>query len=101
MKTLAPLCFVFYNLCLSQAHFVSNEFVVSNPARDTVYIKNDMTGKNIYFSWKCDPYYEGRKVTTILVEDLEPYHQRYWLLAETNKTAVNKRKKKDKKANNR
>lgn len=101
MKTLLPLCFIFYNLCLSQTYFVSNEFVVSNPTRDTVYIKNDITGKNIYSSWRYDPYYEGKKVTTILVEDLAPYHQRYKLLAETNTTAVNKRKKKDKKANNR
>lgn len=92
MKTLL-LLFLFAAIpAFSQAQFVSNNLVVSNLERDTVYIKNDPTGRNIYQSWQVQPYYNGKKVTTILVDDLTTYHQRYEMMAES--IACNKRKKK-------
>ena len=93
MKTLLLSLVLFSTTVFSQATFVSNDLVVSNLERDTVYIKNDPTGKNIYRSWIYDPYYHGKKVTPILVDDLTVYHQRYEMLAEST-TTESKRKKK-------
>lgn len=93
MKTLLLSFVLFSTSAFSQATFVSNENLVSNLDRDTVYIKNDATGKNIYYSWLLDPYYNEKKVTPILVDDLAPYHQRYERLIESS-IADSKRKKK-------
>jgi hypothetical protein len=92
MKITLLVLFLSSGLAFAQANFVSNDLVVSNLERDTVYIKNDPTGKNIYRSWIYDPYYHGKKVTPILVDDLTVYHQRYEILAES--TAIESKRKK-------
>ncbi len=97
MKTLTSIFLLVSSFSFSQAAFISNDLVVSNPSRDTVYIKNDPTGRNIYVSWQQDPYHNGKKVTTILVEDLVPYHQRYEQLVESNIASSEKRRRKPKK----
>lgn len=97
MKTLTSIFLLVSSFSFSQAAFISNDLVVSNPSRDTVYIKNDPTGRNIYVSWKQDPYHNGKKVTAILVEDLVPYHQRYEQLVESNIASSEKRRRKPKK----
>ena len=88
---------LFSSVSFSQAAFVSNDLVVSNPSRDTVYIKNDATGRNIYQSWQQDPYYKGKKVTTILVDDLTQYHQMYEQIVESHVATADKRRRKPKK----
>jgi hypothetical protein len=97
MKILLPLFLLVSSFSFSQAAFVSNDLVVSNLSKDTVYIKNDPTGRNIYWSWQQDPYYNGKKVTVILVENLITYHQRYEQLAESNIASTEKRRRKPKK----
>jgi len=97
MKTLLPLFLLVSSFSFSQAAFVSNDLVVSNLSKDTVYIKNDPTGRNIYRSWQQDPYHNGKKVTVFLVEDLVPYHQRYEQIAESNVASTEKRRRKPKK----
>lgn len=93
MKKLLPLVILPAGLVFCQARFVSNELVVSNLSKDTVYIKKDPTGMNIYQSWLMDPYYDGKKVTPILVDDLAAYHQRYEMLAVCNNTEPKKKKR--------
>jgi hypothetical protein len=93
MKTILPLFLVFSNALFSQKSFVSNELVVSNPSRDTAYIKNDKTGRNIYHSWKLDPYYNGKKVVVVLVDDLAPYHEFYSRLTESDMVTVERRRR--------
>jgi hypothetical protein len=96
MKTVLPLFLVFSNALFSQKAFVSNDLVVSNPSRDTAYIKNDQTGRNIYHSWKLDPYYNGKKVVVALVDDLTPYHEFYSRLTESDMVTVERRRKRSK-----
>jgi hypothetical protein len=96
MKTVLPLFLIFSNALFSQKSFVSNDLVVSNPSRDTAYIKNDQTGRNIYLSWKRDPYYNGKKVVVTLVDDLTPYHQLYSRLSESDMVTSEKRRRKSK-----
>jgi hypothetical protein len=96
MKTVLPLFLVFSNALFSQKAFVSNDLVVSNPSRDTAYIKNDQTGRNIYQSWKRDPYYNGKKVVVALVDDLTPYHEFYSRLTESDMVTVERRRKRSK-----
>ena len=91
MKSL--IFFLLINVSVfSQKSFVSNELVVSNPSRDTAYIKNDELGRNIYQSWKLDPYYNGKKVVVALVDDLAPYHEFYSRLTESDIVIVEKRR---------
>ena len=96
MKTVLPLFLILSNAVFSQKTFVSNDLVVSNPSRDTAYIKNDQTGRNIYLSWKRDPYYNGKKVVVALVDDLTPYHEFYSRLTESDMVIVEKRRRKSK-----
>ena len=96
MKTVLPLFLILSNAVFSQKTFVSNDLVVSNPSRDTAYIKNDQTGRNIYLSWKRDPYYNGKKVVAALVDDLTPYHEFYSRLTESDIVIVEKRRRKSK-----
>lgn len=93
MKKLLLLMILPTGLAFCQASFVSNDHVVSNLTKDTVYIKNDPTGRNIYYTWQIDPYFDGKKVTALLVDDLTQYHQRYEMLAEMNYSENKKRKK--------
>lgn len=93
MKTLLFSLILFSTTAFSQAVFVSNDLVVSNLTKDTVYIKNDPTGRNIYQSWLYDPYYKGKKVTAILVDDLTVYHQHYEMLADLANIETKRKKK--------
>lgn len=93
MKITLLVLFLSSGLAFAQANFVSNDLVVSNLERDTVYIKNDPTGKNIYQSWLYDPYYKGKKVTAILVDDLTMYHQHYEMLADLANIEPKRKKK--------
>jgi hypothetical protein len=95
MKSL--IFFLLINVSVfSQKSFVSNELVVSNPSRDTAYIKNDELGRNIYHSWKLDPYYNGKKVVVALVDDLTPYHEFYSRLTKSDIVTVERRRKRSK-----
>jgi hypothetical protein len=93
MKTLSLSLILFSTTVFSQTSFVSNDLVVSNLERDTIYIKNDATGRNIHRSWEQQPYYNGKKVVTILVDDLTQYHQRYEMLAESTMIEPKRKKK--------
>jgi hypothetical protein len=93
MKRLLFFLLLPTGFAFSQASFFSNDLVVSNIEKDTVYVKNDPTGKNIYYSWLMDPYYGGKKVTPVLVEDLTPYHQRYEMICSKTNSPSNKRKR--------
>lgn len=93
MKAITLALLLSAGFSFSQTSFISNDHVVSNLTRDTAYIKDDPTGRNIYYTWQLDPYYDGKKVIAILVDDLTEYHQRYEMLAEASYSENKKRKK--------
>jgi hypothetical protein len=52
---------------------ISNDFVVTTPTRDTMYVVDCPQGRTIYKTWLEDPEFEGYSPKVFLVPSLEPY----------------------------
>lgn len=77
MKKVLTLTLIIVSNSLVHSQVISNDYVVTTPTRDKVYIINNGVGKLIYDSWKVDPVWNGVEPKIYLVEDLSEYRKKY------------------------
>ncbi len=68
---------MFASINLVNSQVISNDYVVTTPARDKVYIINTPVGHLIYENWKLDPVWNGIEPKIYLVDDLTNYRKKY------------------------
>jgi hypothetical protein len=74
MKKLLLILFLSVtSISLAQTTAVSNDYVVTTPARDTMYIIDNPSGRLIYNTWLAEPETDGYCPTIFLVPNLEQY----------------------------
>jgi hypothetical protein len=73
MKKLILILLLSISIISTAQMAISNELVVTTPARDTLYVINNPQGQIIYAEWLRDPEYDGYSPKVFLVPSLEPY----------------------------
>lgn len=76
MKRLFLILVLFLTNSAFSQDAVLNDYVVSPPGRDVVYIIDNSIGRMIYDSWETDPEFNGIKPKVVLVTDLTPYRKK-------------------------